>query len=449
MIIPAFTRKQLVVFWVGVILLIVAASFAVFGFVSPAPPRSLVMSTGAADGAYHQFALKYKEQLAANGVTLELKPSGGSVENLQRLDAGLADVALVQGGLGFLSLDSSNTPDATPLRSLAAVAYEPVWIFSKQLDLNPGLTPLSGKRVAVGIEGSGNRKVALELLATYGVLDKANKPTDPKTDLQALGGIAAAEALMKGDTDAVIMIASPLAPAVQTLLHADGVKVASLDHVDGLARRYPYFQPITLMHGSVDPAKNLPPADVQLLATTANLVIHDNLHPALAYLLLEAANHVHAAPGLLNRPNSFPKGTGVDFPLSDEAERFFKGDRPFLQRYLPFWAANFVQRLIILLVPLIAILVPIFRIVPPLLSWRVKSRLYRRYGELKFLENDLARGELTPEKVVEAKAHLDAIEHDLMDAKFPVDFSDRVYTLRQHLDYVRSQLEPLSAETHS
>ena len=227
---------------------------------------------------------------------------------------------------------------------------------------------------------------------------------------------------------------------MQKLLADPSVRLASLDHVEGLARSYPYFRPVSLKRGSVNPKLDLPAQDISLLATTANLVVRDELHPALADLLLEAARQVHRQPSLINRPDDFPSPQGTDFPLSDQADRYFKHGRPFLQNYLPFWAANYVQRLLLLVVPLVAILVPLGRVLPGVIGWRRRSRLYRRYGELKFLEQDLASRKLDAAERSQALSRLDHIEEEIMGTKFPLDFSDRVYTLRQHVDYVRAQL---------
>ncbi|MDN8613266.1 TAXI family TRAP transporter solute-binding subunit [Variovorax ginsengisoli] len=433
---PVLPTGRRLLYWLLGVAVLTALGWAIVGDISPAPPRSLAMTTGVPDGAYHRFGERYQEILRANGIRLELRPSSGGVENLQRLNEGTVSVGFVQGGTGLLAQDPDAPPEATPLRSLATVAFEPVWIFSTAIDLSSGLGPLAGKRIAVGVPGSGNFKVATELLAVYGVTDGGA----PATRFVSEGGMAAADLLTRGEVDAAIMIAAPEAPAVQRLLADSSVRLASLDHVQGLARRFPFFQPVTLKRGSVDPKRDLPPQDIQLLATTANLVVRDELHPALAYLLLEAARQVHRQPSIISRPGEFPSPTGTDFPLSTQAERYFKNGRPFLQNYLPFWAANYAQRLLLLLVPLAAILVPLVRVLPELIGWRRRSRLYRRYGELKFLEQDLASRKLDDEERREARAQLDRIEEEVVQTKFPLDFTDRVYTLRQHVDYVRAQL---------
>jgi len=439
---PTLSTARRLMFWMALVAVLTLLIWAVVRYVSPTPPQTLVMSTGTADGAYHRFGLRYQEILKANGITLHLRTSSGAVENLQRLNEGSVSAAFVQGGTGVLALDPDTSLDATPLRSLATVAFEPVWIFTHTLDLSKGLDALAGKRIAVGVPGSGNYKVASQLLAVYGVVvaDGQQSAADGTTFVSE-GGMTAAKLLASHEVDAAFIIAAPEAPAVQALLSNSAVQLASLDHVEGLARRFPYFQPVTLKRGSVDPKRDMPSHDINLLATTANLVVRDELHPALVYLLLEAAQQVHRHPSLINRPEDFPSPRATDFPLSTESERYFKNGRPFLQNYLPFWAANYVQRLLLLLLPLAAILVPLARVLPELIAWRRQSRLYRRYGELKFLEQDLASRKLDEGERAEALSRLDHIEEEIIETKFPLDFTDRVYTLRQHVDYVRAQLQ--------
>jgi TRAP transporter TAXI family solute receptor len=426
------------ILWTVFIAILVAGIWAIVRFVSPLPPRTLTMSTGVVDGAYHQWGQRYRELLRVNGITLDLRTSSGGIENLTRLNDGAVSVAFVQGGTGPLSVDIEALAEATPLRSLATIAYEPVWIFTHTLDLSKGLDVLAGRRVAVGVAGSGNQKVATQLLAAYGIT--ADGPSSARATLVAEGGMAVVESLRRREIDAAIIVAASAAPAVQRLLADERIHLASLDHVEGLARRFGYFQSVTLKRGSVDPGRDLPARDIHLLSTTANLVVHEELHPALAYLLLEAARQVHGGPSLIHAAGEFPSPKATEFPLATAAERYFRDGRPFLLNYLPFWMANLVQRLVFLLVPLAAILIPLFRLLPEIISQRQKRGLYRRYGELKFLERDLAARTLDDEERQKAQDQLDQIEHELVQAKFPLDLSDRVYTLRQHVDFVRAQL---------
>ena len=437
MVIPSFTRKQVYILLAIVIGLLSIFIWLLTKYISPAPPSKIEMTTGAVDGASHQFALKYQTYLKANRVTLELKPSTGSVQNLERLNAG-TPIGFVQGGLGILSIDPQQSDEDTPLRSLGVVGYEPIWLFASSGELakklSQGLGVLAGKNVAIGAQGSGTRKVALDLLQSYGV-------TAANATLSADSGLVAANALLAKKLDAIVIIGAPQTPAVQLLLDKPEVQLVSIEHAEGIARRLPYLSLVTLKAGSVNPQRDLPAQDITLLSTTANLVVRDDLHPALAYLLLEAARDVHKGATLLNKPAEFPNPRGTDFPLANEAQRYYKDGRPFLQRYLPYWAANALQRLLLIIVPLLAIAIPIIRAIPGLLTFKEKNRLYRRYGVLLDLERDLRARQLTAAEIVEASAKLDQVEQDISQMKFSLDFTDRIYTLRQHVDYVRMQLQ--------
>jgi TRAP transporter TAXI family solute receptor len=436
---------QRLIFWTVFVAVLVAVLWAVVRYVSPMPPRTLVMSTGIADGAYHHFGQRYREILKANGIALELRTSSGSIENLARLNDGSVSVAFIQGGTGGqLATDAETLSQSTPLRSLATIAYEPVWIFTQTLEVSEGLGVLAERRIAVGVPGSGNEMVAMQLLAAYGIT--ADPQSSATSTLVRGGGMAVVEMLRRREIDAAIIVAASAAPAVQRLLSDESMHLASLDHVEGLARRFGYFQPVSLKRGSVDAQHDLPHRDINLLATTANLVVRDELHPALAYLLLEAAQQVHQGPSLIHAAGEFPSPKATEFPLAPAAERYFRDGRPFLLNYLPFWVANLVQRLVFLLLPLAAILIPLVRLLPEFISRRQTSGLYRRYGELNFLEKDLTSRRLNDEERHRARGQLDRIENELVQARFPLALSDRLYTLRQHVDFVRAQLDRQTAK---
>ena len=231
------------IFWTVFVAALAAGIWAVVRFVSPMPPRTLAMSTGVVDGAYHHFGQRYREVLQANGIALELRSSSGGIENLARLNDGSVSVAFVQGGTGPMPVDAEALAESTPLRSLATIAYEPVWIFTHTLDLSKGLDVLAGRRVAVGVAGSGNEKVATQLLAAYGIT--ADGPSPARATLVSEGGMAVVELLRRREIDAAIIVAASAAPAVQRLLADESMHLASLDHVEGLARRFGYFQPVT------------------------------------------------------------------------------------------------------------------------------------------------------------------------------------------------------------
>jgi TRAP transporter TAXI family solute receptor len=420
------------------IILVVGIGFVVaFQFVQPAPPKKIVITTGAESGAYHLFANRYAAILAKNGVTLEVKSSAGSLQNLERLNNDEAQVGFVQGGVVELP-ENPDEAEESPLLSLGSLFYEPVWVFYRGEKAMDRLTDLRGKRIAVGQEGSGVRQLAQQLL-------KAND-ISPGQHLVPLAGLKAAEELKQGRIDAAFIIAAEKASVVQLLLRSPGIRVMSFSQAGAYQRRFPFLTKLTLPHGVADLVRDFPPTDVTLLAPTANLIIRADLHPALQTLLLQAASEVHGKAGFFQDQGEFPAYKDQMLPLSPEAARYFKSGSPFLQRYLPFWLAVLIDRLIVLLVPIIALLIPLLKVAPAIYTWRVRSKVFRCYGELKFLENELKES-FDRSQSERYRSRLDELEEQAALLHVPLGFTDLVYTLREHVNLVRHTLDKLEAQS--
>lgn len=420
------------------IVLIVGIGFAVaYQFVQPAPPKRIVITTGGESGAYYQFAQRYAAILARDGITLEVKSSAGSLENLARLKADEAQVGFVQGGV-MPPREDPDAEDDSGLLSLGSLFYEPVWVFYRGERELTRLTDLRGKRIAIGQEGSGVRQLAQQLLAASEI--------EAGEHLVPLSGLTAAEALQQGRIDAAFIIASESAPVVQVLLRSPGVRLMSFAQSAAYQRRFPFLTRLTFPQGVADLVRDLPPADIKVLAPTANLIVRDDLHPALQSLLLQAASEVHGKSGFFQDQGEFPAYKDQLLPLSPEAARYFKSGPPFLQRYLPFWLAVLVDRLIVLLVPVFALLIPLLKVAPAIYNWRVRSKVFRCYGELKFLEDDL-KNHFDPARLAEYRRRLDDLEEEAVQLHVPLGFTDLVYTLREHVNLVRGILD--KRESHS
>ncbi|MDK9701905.1 MAG: ABC transporter substrate-binding protein [Sulfuritalea sp.] len=411
------------------LLLIAGAFWLAAQFIKPAPPDQLVVSTGGEGGAYQRFAARYKDVLARYGITLVDKPSAGSMENLQRLRNPdfEVDAAFIQGGTARLEEEDE-------LVSLGDFYYEPLWIFTRDAALRGGdrILDLRGKRVAVGGPGSGTRHLALELLAANGI-DATN------TKLVEAGGLGVVERLQKNELDAVFAVGPTQSSLVWALLYTPGVHLMSLAHAEAYTRRFPYLARLVLPRGAVDLTLDIPPHDTQLVAPMTTLLVREGTHPALIDLLMQAAAEVHGAPGVFQKPGEFPRAGHSEFPSSKEADRYYKSGRPFLQRYLPFWAATMVDRMVVMLVPLLAVLLPLIKFAPQIYGWRVRSRIYRRYGELKFLENEINENPARHSRA-EWIGKLERIEADASRIRTPLTFSDMLYTLRGHIDLVRDMI---------
>ena len=412
--------------------IIVAAFWIAFRYVRPAPPDEFVISTGFEGGAYHLHARRYGEVLARDRIRVRARSSTGSPENLERLadPASGVSVAFVQGGVG----DPAKYPG---LVTLAALYYEPLWVFYRGDSDLVMLSQLEGKRIAIGPEGSGTRAMVQTLLA-------ASK-TGSRDRLLPLGAGAAADALLAGKIDAAAFVAGADAPYIQRLLRAKNVRLMNFSHAEALSRRFPYLAAVNLPRGVIDIATDIPAREVTLVATTAYLVARQDFHPALVTVLLEAVNRVHRGSGAFHRSGEFPAAREGDFPVSEDAQHFFKSGPPFLQRYMPFWVANLIQRLLILLVPLIAVVIPVMRLFPGVYGWRVRARLFRWYRELSTVEAESVRGP-DPRRVQELLAHLAEIEAGVGRTRVPLLYSDMAYNLKLHIDLVRTKLQRVGGD---
>jgi TRAP-type uncharacterized transport system substrate-binding protein len=406
----------------GALVLAVALIVAVW---RPAPPSTVVMSTGAEDGAYHAFGKRYQEILARAGVTLVLRPSAGAVENLERLRTRQDGVslALVQGGL-------AQPGDGDRLVSLGAVAYEPLWLFHRGSLPLQRLSELRGRRVSGGVPGSGTHKVVVDLLEREGLAGMVPA-------LSPLGGLQAAEALERGELDAVVLVSAPEGAAVQRLMRAADVGLLSMRRADAYVRQFPVLTKIEIPEGAADLARNLPPASTTLLSLKASLVATEDIHPVLVDLILDAAREVHGGGGLIRQPGEFPAGETAEFPMSADAERYYKSGPSVLRRYIPYWAAVWIQRLLFFGLPLLVIGIPLVRTMPILYRWSVRRRIFRWYGEMSYIERAAAQGRGQRAAQLE---RLGEIERRVNGLRIPPAFASEAYTLRMHVQQVRERL---------
>ncbi len=409
-------------------LLTLLAFVAAYHFVAPSPPRHIVMATGAPDGVYHYYGRLYRDLLAKEGIEVRLVETPGAVANIELLSRGAADVGFVQGG-------TRDDGGETPLRSLASLYFEPVWVFARRELGAARLADLQGRRVAIGLEGSGTRAIARQLLADIG-LDETGVAMSP------LGGSEAIAALRDGKLDAAFLIAPANAPALRALLADAALMLLPIDRAAAYRLQHRFLSLLTLPEGALDLKADLPGADTLVIAPAANLVVRDEFHPALAELLLIEARKIHGYAGVFEEAGEFPSRQHLEYPIADAAQRFFDNGPSFLQRYLPFWAANLIDRLKIMLLPLVALAYPLFKVIVPAYDWRMRSRINRWYKTLQALEHHLEAG-ATPEELRGHLAALETLEHQVRRQIVPVAYGNDLYSLRGHILMLREELRRL------
>jgi hypothetical protein len=339
--------------------------------------------------------------------------------------------------VGFIQSGTTTPKGTDDLQTIAAVSYEPIWVFYRGDVTINRLAQLRGKKIAIGVQGSGLLNVSQVLLSYSGI-------TGNNTTLQEMDAMKAYKGLETGRLDAAFFIGRPDAAMQQTLLNSD-LKLMSFAQADTLVQRFPALSKVIFPRASTSVANDLPQADVTLLAATALLVSKDTLPPALAYLLLEAARTVHGGEDYFTPRGAFPNLNTDEFPVSDESTRYFKSGRPFLQRYLPFWLASFVERRLLILLPFMALLLGLLQALPRMVEARIKHRLVVWYSEIKSLEDEIwGNSQPTLDQISRWRGEIENIDAYAGQIRIPQRYFQDVYALKQAIGVVRDRISQVS-----
>ncbi len=409
----------------------------------PNPPRRVVLATGPEQSDYAEFGKRYAAALKKHHIEVVLRPTQGSSANRRLLrDAKeKVDFGFVRGGSSEVIQAEDEKGTGLPLVTLGSLFFEPVWIFyrtdaAKKL---PGkklerLDQLRGWRVNTGGRGAGSTNLLSKLISANGLNREDLK-------IERLDLTQSAIALFNNEIDAMTLVSAPESPILQMLLRTPGISLFEFTQAEAYSRRFGYLSPVTLPRGIADFAHDVPAHDVQLIAPTSMLVAREGTHPALVQLFVQAARDIHAEPGWFAKSGQFPSKEDIEFPLAPEAERFLRNGPPLMQRYLPFWLSNLIDRMWVAMISIIAILIPLARVVPPLYNFRIRSRIFRWYRQLRQIEDSISAGKVPPAQLLDELNKLDAKAERI---SVPLSYTDELYSLRSHIALVRERLTPAS-----
>ncbi len=405
------------------IALAVALLVLAYLWLNPNPPKHVTLATGPAQSAYEAFGKRYATILARDGIAVKLVPTEGSAENLKLLHQGTVDLGFVQGGTSAPEAEGDQA-----LESLGSLFLEPVWLFYRGATLT-SLTQLKGKRVNVGTPGSGVPNLMEKLF-------ESNHLDSKTMTVSQLEQTPATVAFLGGELDAVVFASAPESLMVQMLLQTPGIKLMDFSQSEAYSRRFAFLSPAVLPRGVVDLAANIPQHNVHLVAPTTTLLTNSNTHPALLQLFALAGNEIYGGAGWFRRAREYPNINNNELPIAQEAERSIRSGTPLLQRYLPFWVGNLVERMWLVMGIILAVLLPLSRVVPPLYQFRVRSRVFRWYAQLHDIEQRFD-DEPDPRVLLDA---LNVLDTSAQKISVPLSYSDELYALRSNIQLVRKKL---------
>jgi len=418
---------------VSVLMGLIAALFTGIWFILPQPPQTLTIATGFPDGLYSQFANHLKIELAKEKITLQIRNTGGSVDNLALINdpnSGI-DLAIVQSGVG----DPVKYPE---LLSLAGIFYEPLWVwyrqpaFTKEGGALTQLSQLQGKRISIGNDGSGTQILSNAIL-------KLNEINADLVKLEKLKPDEAIEKLQKGELDVAFIVAAGEAPILKKFYRIPGIRLMNFDQAEAYTRVLPYLDRIDIPRGIISIAHDQPKQDIRTIASTATLVARNDINPTTVSLLLGTSYDILRNYSRLQKPGQFPSSKGLDFPMDMDAEIFLRDGPSFFYRHLPFWGAVWVERFIKILIPLLIVLIPVFTYLPAIFNLSLKVKLSRLYKILKNIE----KRSNSPDNYLLLHTELLNLEKRIQQIKVSAMQSKEVYDLKAHVALVRHQLEKL------
>ena len=414
---------------IPVILLIVGAFYFTAQFIQPSPKKEITIATGSKTGNYYKTALEYKRVLEKEKVKVNIITSAGSIENIELLKQKKADIAFLQNG-------TISNEEAEGITSLASIYYEPLWVFYRNEGYSIDyIIQLITKKISIGKQGSGTRHLSLSILKDNGITNENSTILDYESS-------HAKDELIKGNIDAMFVVSSHDSKIVKELLEDPKINVLSFKRAKAYSRKYTFLETLDLYEGTLDLYKNLPDENISLLTTTANLVINEGFSDELTRLFLKKVKEVHNKKDLFASQGEFPNTENMVLELNEEAKRYFQNGDTWLEKIFPFWIASNIDRLKLLIIPLLTLLFPLFKGFFPLYNWSMRSKIYRWYDEIRKIDNEIET--LSPEKLKEELEKIEKLRIEISkETKVPLSFMGEYYNLQLHIDHVKYRLEKL------
>ncbi|WP_419763880.1 MAG: TAXI family TRAP transporter solute-binding subunit [Arcobacter sp.] len=414
---------------IPVLLLIITMFVITSEFIQPAPEKKLTIATGSKSGNYYKMAQEYKTLLEQNKIEVTLINTEGSVENIQLLKDKKADIAFVQNGI--LTSEEKN------IEFLANIYYEPLWIFYKNDNYTiEYLIQLISKKISIGSQGSGTKDLATKILNDNGI-------TNENSTILTLGTKESKQMLLDGKIDAMFMVTSHDSIAVKELLENPNINVLSIKRAKAYGQKYGFMEALTLHEGTLDLYKNIPDENINLLSTSANLLARPDVPAELIRIFLKQVKQVHQKESLFSTENQFPNLLNTNLKINKEAKQYFTKGDTWLESIFPYWIASNIDRLKLLLIPLLTLLFPLFKGVFPLYQWSMRSKIFRWYKILNSIDKQINTA--TFEELEKFNEEIKELNVEIQEeTKVPLSYMGEYYDLMVHLELIQNKIKTKS-----
>jgi TRAP-type uncharacterized transport system substrate-binding protein len=402
-------------------------------FIKPFPGKDIRIAAAGKDSAYTLIAKAQANFLQAKGVNLSIERAQNSVQSAKMLanSENGVNAAFIQGGV--VSEDVANQ-----IQSLGSVDFEPVWIFyRKGLAGHPDrLKDLAKLRVGLGPYQSGTWIIANKLFT----LNNINVASDKNFKVDTYENNLAD--LLDGKLDALVNVNPATDPVVARLLRDPRVELFELTHATAYDKQLPFVKVVILPAASIDIENQIPPKDISLIATTTNLAVSKDMHPALQIMLLVASKDSQRVSRnlFLSNEEKFPTYMDSTIPISEAASNFYDYGMPQSMRYLPFWLAGFIDRVWVYILALLALIIPLSQLNLNLRATRFQMRIGAIQRELLRYEREVECGKIMPERQRAILARLDELSKTEAKQNIPAGSESEYFDFLARLSEVQSRI---------
>lgn len=421
--------RNRVLLWLIPAAVVLAGLVVVLLFAQPAAPKVIDLFAGPKGTTYYAYAERYAAFLAKRGVTVRIRKTQGSIENLQLLAQ--EEVPAAAFALSGVDKRMQGVEGIEELESLGCLSFQPFWMFVREGSDLESTQDLVGRRVALGQSETDTRAIASLALAAN---DVGNQVVEATIEDQTPRGMV--EALTQGEVDAVFLVGLPQSPGVSAFLESELIEAVSFERIDAYTRLHPEVGQVTIPQGLYALGRNIPESDLRLVSPADNLVIRSDLHPVMVDLLLDAARFVHREPSLFGDRGTFPNMRHTSLPVAEAAVRFYEQGPPAWRKYLPYWLATLISRFALIVAQVGAVVLLVLRGIPAAFRARFKVKTTRFYKRMEELESELMAGAGWEE----SKAEFEGLHGEIASLKVPRFMLTDYLELRQNLHDLRERM---------
>lgn len=285
--------------------------------------KFLNIATGGTAGTYYPLGGAMAEVLNKSipGMNASAQSTGATVANINMLQDGSVDMALVQNDIIYYAvngLEMFKDKKIATIRGIATLYPETVQLVTLDKSGIKNIGELKGKRVAVGAAGSGAEANARQVLEAYGI-------TYNDITAQYLSFGEAASALKDGNVDAAFLTAGYPTAAVQDIASQNKVRLLPIDEAkaDALIAKYPFYTKTVI---PADTYAGLD-KDTPAIAVMAMLVVNEKVDEKLGYEItkalfsnLDRIKAAHSVGKLITKEGA---QKGMSVKLNVGAEKYF------------------------------------------------------------------------------------------------------------------------------